>query len=89
MPEDERVAAFCAAFQRGTKYPAKSFFEWHHKLTGSCLMGRNEFAREHGINVDTEEMTVDEFFALTRSAYGGSVIRKAEAALQAQPCNPG
>jgi hypothetical protein len=60
-------------------FPARAqyFYDWHHRLTGSCDMGRRQFARDHGIDVDSDTMTLREFLALTKDAYGGSVIRKA------------
>lgn len=39
-------------------------------------MGRAAFARDHGIDVDTYELDMDEFLQLTRDAYGGEVIRR-------------
>lgn len=76
MPEGERIAAFWDEFKKGVKYPAKLFYDWHHRLTGSCEFGRNEFARQHGIDIENDEMTVEEFVDLTKNAYGGSIIKK-------------
>jgi len=47
------------------KYKGSVFFDWHHYLTGSCLMGRESFVKNHGINLD-DEFTVDEFIKLCR-----------------------
>ena len=77
MPEEDRIAAFLAETEDGKAYPAQYFYDWHHRLTGSCDMGRRQFARDHGIDVDSDTMTLREFLALTKDAYGGSVIRKA------------
>lgn len=77
MPVEERIAAFWECHTKGVKYPTKDFFEWHHKLTGSCLMGRRQFAKDH--NVDLEgEMTVEEFITLTENSFGGDIIRQLE-----------
>ena len=47
------------------------------KLTGSCEMGRREFAKSHGYSMKEDELlTVEEFIELTKDSYGGSVIRK-------------
>ena len=47
------------------------------KLTGSCEMGRREFAKSHGYSLTEEELlTVEEFIELTKGSYGGSIIRK-------------
>lgn len=76
MPEEERIAEFWKCHQKGVKYPAKDFYEWHHKLTGSCEMGRKNFAAEHGIDLTKDEFTVDEFIKLCCNSYGGEVISK-------------
>lgn len=78
MPTEERIAAFCAEFKPGVKRPAMDFFSWHHRLTGSCEQGRREFVRQHDIDIDRDELTPEEFFALTRDSYGGSIIRQTE-----------
>lgn len=77
MPVEERIAAFLEETEDGRAYPAQYFYDWHYRLTGSCDMGRRQFARDHGIDVDSDTMTLREFLALTKDAYGGSVIRKA------------
>ena len=76
MPEDERIEAFLSEFKPGEKYPAKLFYEWHHRLTGSCEMGRKDFANTHGIDIDNDTMTREEFAELTKNAYGGEVIQR-------------
>ena len=75
MPEDERIRLFVESHEDGKAYPNQDFFEWHNKLTGSCLMGREQFAREHEVDLEAS-MTVREFIQLTENAYGGSAIRK-------------
>ena len=62
--------------RNGVKYKAKDFYEWHHKLTGSCEMGRNTFAEEHGIDLNSDMFTVEEFVELCKTSYGGEIIRK-------------
>ena len=76
MPEEERIAAFLRETEDGKAYPAQYFYDWHHRLTGSCDMGRRQFARDHGIDVENATMTLREFLELTKDAYGGDVIRK-------------
>lgn len=78
MSTEERITAFCKEFKSGIKRPAADFFLWHHRLTGSCEQGRKEFARQHSIDVDHDELTPEEFFALTRDSYGSSIIRQTE-----------
>ena len=76
MPEEERIEAFLSEFNPGEKYPAKQFYEWHHRLTGSCEMGRKDFAKTHSIDIENDEMTREEFAELTKDAYGGETIRR-------------
>lgn len=77
MPIEERIAAFWTCHKRGIKYPTKDFFEWHHKLTGSCLMGRQQFAKDHGVDLEGD-MTVEEFIDLTKNSFGGDIIKRLE-----------
>lgn len=77
MPTEERIAEFWKCHKKGVKYPTNDFFEWHHKLTGSCLMGRQRFAKDHGVDLEGE-MTVEEFIALTKNAFGGEIIKRLE-----------
>lgn len=77
MPEEERIAEFVKAHDWGKQYPSTDYYGWHHRLTGSCDMGRSEFAKRHGYKLtDDELLTVEEFIKLTENSYGGSVIRK-------------
>ncbi len=75
-PENERIEAFVSAHAPGVEYPNTDFFSWHHRLTGSCKMGREQFAKDHGIDVEHGSMTPEEFIRLTQNAYGGGIIRK-------------
>lgn len=83
MPTEDRIAAFCAEFKPGVKRPAMDFFSWHHCLTGSCEHGRREFARQHDVDIDHDELTPEEFFDMTRDAYGCDIIRQTEEAFSA------
>ena len=83
MPTEDRIAAFCAEFKPGVKRPAMDFFSWHHRLTGSCEQGRREFARQHDVDIDHDELTPEEFFDMTRDAYGCDIIRQTEKAFAA------
>lgn len=76
MPEEERIEAFLSETDRSREYPVQYFYDWHHRLTGSCDMGRKQFAREHGIDLAKDAMTMDAFLNLTKDAYGRDVIRK-------------
>ena len=82
MPEDERIAMFLRETDDGRTYPTQYFYDWHHCLTGSCDMGRKQFARDHGVDLEHGMMTLTEFLELTKNAYGGDVIRKVISKMQ-------
>ena len=76
MPEEERIAEFIKAHPDKDKpYPNQDLFDWHHRLTGSCMAGRNAFVKDRGLSLDGET-TVEAFIRLTENSYGGSTIRK-------------
>lgn len=76
MPAEGRIAEFWKCHENGVKYPARDLYDWHHRLTGSCEMGRNTFAAEHGIDLDSDMFTVAEFVELCGKSYGGEIILK-------------
>lgn len=78
MPEGKRIEAFLEAHREDKKYPAQDLFDWHHRLTGSCMAGRKAFCLNHQIDLENDSFTVDEFIKLTRNDYGGCVIRNLE-----------
>ena len=83
MPVEKRIARFMAEHpDREKKYDAQDLFDWHGVLTGSCMMGRQQFCKEHGINVKKDSFTVKEFINLTLTAYGGSVIEQLKVQLE-------
>ncbi len=81
-PIERRIAEFNRKFpDRDRKYPASELFSWHHILTGSCHMGRKQFCKEHNLDYENGEYSVNEFISLTKNAYGGEIIRKLEQTL--------
>ena len=77
IPEDERIARFKEQYpDNNVKISAKELFDWHSRLTGSCEMGRSNFVRNHGIDLDSDSFTVREFVELTKNDYGGDIICK-------------
>ena len=77
-PLEERIADFCRLFPTSeTTAKCSVFYDWHNILTGSCRMGRDQFVKEHGLDMDAE-YTVEYFIKITRNAYGGDVIRQLE-----------
>lgn len=78
-PIKERIAAFNMAYpDRNKKVPASELFSWHHILTGSCLLGRQHFCEEKGIDYKNGSYTVNEFIALTQNAYRNEIIKQLE-----------
>ena len=53
-----------------------ALFSLHNFLTGSCLFGRKEFAKEHLLDPEHGAMTMRDFINLTKGAYGGDNIRQ-------------
>ena len=82
MPVDGRIDTFLRETDREKAYPTQYFYDWHHRLTGSCDMGRKQFARDHGVDLEHGMMTLTEFLKLTKDAYGGDVIRKVISKIQ-------
>ena len=77
MPEEERIAAFVECHDYDGVYNNTDLYDWHHRLTGSCEMGRQQFAKDHSIDLNGK-MSIKEFIKLTKNAYGGEIIRKLE-----------
>ena len=75
MSEEDRIAAFVKEHESGKAYPNQDLFDWHHKLTGSCLAGRNAFVKNKGLSLDGTT-TPEDFILLTQNDYGGSTIKK-------------
>ena len=76
QPIEERIARFVAEFPDPDKaVPFKSLYTWHHVLTGSCKMGRDEFTRSHSLDT-AKDYTPRYFIGITAHAYGGEAIRQ-------------
>ena len=41
-------------------------------------MGRNNFVRNGGYDLENDTFTVQEFIGITKNAYGGDIIRQLE-----------
>lgn len=82
LPIKERIARFNEQYpDRNKKVPANELFNWHHTLTGSCLIGRKHFCKERNIDYENGEYSVNEFIQLTKNAYNGDIIRQLESSL--------
>ena len=75
MDTEEAIEKFVGLFKKGVKYPGNDFFQWHHYLTGSCMMGRESFVRNHAIDLN-DTFTVDEFIELCENDYGGETLKR-------------
>ena len=75
MTVEERIAKFVEAFgSLDSEHTGKEFYDWHHILTGSCKMGRDEFCKIHNIDL-TKMYSVRYFLDITEETYGGNVIK--------------
>lgn len=75
-PIEKRINLFIEEHKESKSYPAEDLFIWHHRLTGSCQLGRETFCRNKGINIQKDKFTVKEFVKLTYNEYGSQVIRQ-------------
>lgn len=73
--EEERIDEFVNHFPKGKKAKGTEYYEWHHILTGSCKMGRDEFVKSRGLSLEAE-YTPEEFIKITENAYGSEVIKE-------------
>lgn len=75
MTVEERIAKFIEVFgPLDSEHTGKEFYDWHHILTGSCRMGRDEFCRSHSIDL-TQKYSVRYFLDITKGSYGSDVIK--------------
>ncbi len=81
-PIRTRIESFLAEHNLTDYYPARDLFVWHHRLTGSCELGRKAFCRDNGIDIQVDKFSVFEFISITKNAYGGDVIRELEKTLK-------
>ena len=72
---DTKIKEFREKFNNYDKYDGDLFYEWHNLLTGSCKTGRDNFIKNHGINLK-EKYTVNEFIKICENEYGSEIIKK-------------
>ena len=76
MPTEVRIDRFVAEFPTLTEqHTGKMFYDWHHILTGSCAMGRNEFCKAHNVQMDAM-YSVGYFLSLVADSYGKDIIKQ-------------
>lgn len=74
MPIEERIEKFKDDFgSLDSEHTGKKFYDWHHILTGSCRMGRDEFCKAHKIDLE-KKYTVRYFLDITKDSYGSDII---------------
>ena len=75
MPIEELINKFVETFgSLDSEHTGKEFYDWHHILTGSCRMGRDEFCKAHDVDF-TKKYTVRYFLEITKESYGSDVIK--------------
>ena len=75
-PMSERIADITKTHPDPDKeVECAELFSLHHILTGSCEFGRRQFCERHGIDVETDKMTMRRFCEMTRCEYGGEAIK--------------
>lgn len=83
MDVEETIDMFIKEFSdTEKKYPAKDFYIWHNRLTGSCEAGRNHFVKENGIDLDKDMFTVKEFIEMTENSFGGKIVKQLKQKLE-------
>ena len=76
VPLEQRIANFLSHHPTlDCTASGRYLYQWHHILTGSCKMGRDEFVRTRGLDLD-RMYTIREFIELTKDAYGSAAIRQ-------------
>ena len=86
LPLEERIKSFNQKFTSDTELiSGKELFSWHHILTGSCLLGRQNFCKDHGLDINSK-YTVKQFIELTENAYGSDIIRKLKESRKHKTC---
>ena len=75
LDAEQRICEFIKTFDKDSAYKGALLFDWHNKLTGSCLMGRTQFVKEHNLSLESK-YTIKEFINLCENDYGGNVIKR-------------
>ena len=77
VPTEERIKRVVTQYpDLDAQIEHSTLFSLHNMLTGSCRMGREQFAKEHDLDPKNGTMTMREFITLTKDAFGGEVIRQ-------------
>ena len=76
LPKEERLKMFVQRFPSPDEMiHIKELYHWHHALTGTCKVGRDEWCKRHGFNIERNGFaTVRQFVNLTKREMGGDII---------------
>ena len=75
LPIEKRIEKFIEVFgSLDSEHTGKEFYDWHHTLTGSCRMGRDNFCDANNIDL-AKKYSVRYFLDITKDYYGGDVIK--------------
>lgn len=75
LKPEESIQEFRKQFNNVDKYKGNEFYRWHHILTGSCKMGRDNFVKNHKIDL-SHKFTVKEFIKICENDYGNNIIKR-------------
>ena len=74
-PLEERIGKFVETFPDPDKaVPFADLYKWHHILTGSCKMGRDEFVKARSLDT-SKDYTPRYFITITATSYGSAQIK--------------
>ncbi len=75
-PLEERIQQFIQKYPDPDKpVPFAELFNWHHTLTGSCRLGREQFVEQHQLDTNAE-YSPRFFIELTKDDFGGEIIEQ-------------
>lgn len=72
--EKDRVELFMLTHNLTDKYHVKDLYRWHTLLTKSCTNGKDIFAKKMGLNMETDEVTLPEFFEGVSKEHGHEIM---------------
>lgn len=75
LPLEERIKMFKEVFgDLDSEHTGIEFYNWHHTLTSSCRVGRDEFCKDNNIDLE-KKYTVRYFLDITKESYGSDIIK--------------
>lgn len=77
LEPEETIEKFKKKFKKDKEYKGTDFYEWHHYLTGSCKQGRDNFVRNHELDLN-KKYSVKFFIDICKDDYNGEIIKRLE-----------